>query len=82
MNKVLVIGMGQLGKCIRDAYQVYLKNLSSGESSAISISKSSLIKFPYIVLSLYLVRSSVESIISFFFNLEAIPTTVYRAALK
>ena len=37
MNKVLVIGMGQLGKCIRDAYQVYLKNLSDSESPVISI---------------------------------------------
>ena len=37
MNKVLVIGMGQLGKCIRDAYQAYLKNLTDGESPAITI---------------------------------------------
>ena len=37
MNKVLVIGMGQLGKCIRDAYQAYLKNLTDGESPVISI---------------------------------------------
>ena len=37
MNKVLVIGMGQLGKCIRDAYQAYLKNLPSGETPVVTI---------------------------------------------
>ncbi len=37
MNKVLVVGMGQLGKCIRDAYQAYLKNLPDGESPVITI---------------------------------------------
>lgn len=37
MNKVLVIGMGQLGKCIRDAYQSYLNILPVGESPVITI---------------------------------------------
>lgn len=37
MNKVLVIGMGQLGKCIRDAYQSYLKNLPGGETPVVTI---------------------------------------------
>lgn len=37
MNKVLVIGMGQLGKCIRDAYQSYLENLSDGETPVVTI---------------------------------------------
>ena len=35
MTKVLVIGMGQLGKCVRDAYQAYLKNVNGNSTVSI-----------------------------------------------